>query len=148
MNVTASDDNTLIRRLKDAGERVTSPRLHVFRMLRQHGPLPMLALRQKANTNGVDTVTVYRTVALFKLLNLVQEIGVGSNRMLELTDDFGGHHHHLWCTSCGRMLDFDDEALEKSMKAAEGRLGIQIDSHQLEVVGICNSCMARRSPPT
>lgn len=142
MNVAASQDNLFVRRLKDASERVTSPRLHVFRVLRQHSPLSMSSLRQKARANGIDTVTVYRTVALFKRLNLVQEIGVGSYRMLELTDGFSGHHHHLWCTSCGQMLEFDDQSIEQSMAAAAGRLGIQIDSHQLEIIGVCGNCLA------
>src|SRR5580704_8027616 len=143
MNIAASQEHQFVNRLKLANERVTAPRLQIFRILRQHSPLSMSSLRQRARANGVDTVTVYRTVALFKRLNLVQEIGVGSYRMLELTDGFGEHHHHLWCTSCGQTLEFDDQSMEQSMTAAADRLGIQIESHQLEIVGICSSCLAK-----
>ena len=142
MNIAASQEHQFVNRLKLANERVTAPRLQIFRVLRQHSPLPMLSLRQRARTNGVDTVTVYRTVSLFKRLNLVQEIGVGSYRMLELTDDFGDHHHHLWCNKCGQMLDIDDPDLEVSMEEAAKRLGIKVESHQLEIVGVCAACMA------
>jgi len=141
MDNPASQDEQFTFRLKSHNERLTTPRLHIFRMMRQHSPLSMRSLRQKAKTSGIDSVTVYRTIDLLKRLNLVQEIGVGNRRMLELTDDFGGHHHHLWCTSCGKMRDFDDPVLEATMTAAALRLGAKIESHQVEIVGLCSACL-------
>jgi Fur family peroxide stress response transcriptional regulator len=133
-------DEQFISRLKTSGERVTSPRLTIFRALRQHSPLPMSKLASKAKANGIDLVTVYRTVALFKRLNLVQEIGMGSRRLLELTDDFTNHHHHFWCSNCGNIIDFDDESFEEAIKAAAAKLDIEIESHQVEIVGLCSNC--------
>jgi Fe2+ or Zn2+ uptake regulation protein len=136
-------DEQFIQRLKTSGERVTSPRLSIFRALRQHSPLPMSKLVSKAKANGIDLVTVYRTIALFKQLNLVQEIGIGSRRLLELTDDFTNHHHHFWCSSCGKILDFDDDSFEEAIKSAANKLGIEIESHQVEMVGLCQDCKSK-----
>lgn len=140
MNPAKNLDEAFIGLLKDRGERVTAPRLAIFRLLSRSGPLPMAKLGARAKDDGIDTVTVYRTVALFRMLGLVREIGVGSRRLLELTDDFGGHHHHFWCSRCGRMSDFDDTALEGAIKEAGRSLGIAVTSHQVEITGLCASC--------
>ena len=133
-------DQEFIKRLKERGERVTSPRLAIFRLLVQHNPLPMGKLSFYAKENGVDTVTVYRTIFLFKRLSLVQEVGVGSQRLLELTDGFGSHHHHFWCSRCGKIIDFDDPNLELALRQATKSLNITLVSHQLEMIGLCPDC--------
>lgn len=140
MKPNFAKDQQFISRLKATGERITSPRLALFRSLRQYSPLAMNKLSSIARSNGIDPVTVYRTIALFKRLNLVQEIGVGNRRLLELTDDFSGHHHHFWCSGCGKILDFDDESLEQAMHTTADKLGITIESHQLEITGRCREC--------
>ncbi len=94
----------------------------------------------KAAEAGVDIVTVYRTLNLFMKLSLVQEIGYGRNRMLELSDGYVAHHHHFWCRQCGKLTDFDDAAVELALtKAIEGSGGTMI-SHHVEISGICSSC--------
>ncbi|GAC1368955.1 MAG: Fur family transcriptional regulator [Candidatus Saccharimonadales bacterium] len=140
MNPAKTQDEAFIALLKDRGERVTAPRLAVFRLLSRFGPLPMSKLSARAKDDGIDTVTVYRTIALFRELGLVREIGVGSRRLLELTDDFCGHHHHFWCSRCGQITDFDDSRLEAAMIAAGRGLGIKVLSHQVEITGLCGRC--------
>jgi Fe2+ or Zn2+ uptake regulation protein len=143
MTPASSKDEAFINRLKGAGERVTTPRLSIFRLLRQYSPLPMSKLATRSKADGIDLVTVYRSIALFKKLELVQEIGVGNKRLLELSDDFGVHHHHFWCSICGKIIDFDNESFERSLENAATKLGIRIQSHQVEVVGICRECLQK-----
>ena len=141
MTQATSKDQAFINRLRSTGERVTSPRLSIFRSLRQYSPLSMNKLASRSKSDGIDLVTVYRTIALFKRLKLVQEIGVGNKRLLELTDDFGVHHHHFWCSECGKIIDFDNESFEHSLDAAAAKLGIRIQSHQVEILGLCKECL-------
>jgi Fe2+ or Zn2+ uptake regulation protein len=137
---SATLEQDFIRRLKDHGERVTSPRLAVFRIVTAQSPLAMSRLRFKAKEQGVDLVTVYRTISLFKKLKLVQEIGVGSQRLLELSDGFSAHHHHFWCNNCSKIIDFDDPNLEAALRRATSALNITLESHQLEMTGRCADC--------
>jgi Fur family ferric uptake transcriptional regulator len=127
-------------RLHAAGERVTSPRLVVFRMLVRHAPLSMPQIIQNALADSIDKVTVYRTVDLLRKLDLVQEVGLGRNRLFELGETLHSHHHHLTCTECGKVIDFDDETIEADLQSIGKQLGFSIKSHQLEASGICASC--------
>ena len=126
-------------RLRLAGERVTTPRLSVFRVLWRQGPLPMGRLIAKAQADGVDPVTTYRTVDLFRKLDLLQEVGLGRNRLLELSES-QTHHHHFTCTECGRITEFDSDAIEADLRRLAEHLGYAIRSHQLEVTGLCAAC--------
>ncbi len=126
--------------LRAVGERVTTPRLSVFRVLARHSPISMPKLIARATENGVDTVTVYRTIDLFRKMALVQEMGLGRNRLLELSDSYHGHHHHFTCIECGKIIDFDSEIIEANLVRAGQDLGFIIDSHQLEATGVCGVC--------
>lgn len=127
-------------RLRVAGERVTEPRVSVFRILLRRAPVPMAKLIERARAQGVDTVTVYRTVDLFRKLGVVQEVGLGRNRMLELGDDYGAHHHHVRCEVCERIIDFDSDVIEVDLARVGEQLGFEIRWHQLEATGVCAQC--------
>lgn len=127
--------------LRLAGERITTPRLSVFRILNRYAPLPMSQLIDKANTDGVDTVTIYRTITLFRKLNIAQEIGLGRKRLLELSDSYHGHHHHFTCIKCNEVTDFETKVIEDEIHKVVAVFGAEISSHQLEVSGTCVKCL-------
>lgn len=131
--------------LRAAGERVTTPRLGLFRILLRHAPIAMAKLILRAREDGIDPVTTYRTIELFRRLALVQELGMGRNRLLELSDSYHAHHHHFTCVVCGRISDFDSEAIEGELHEVGAELGFEIHSHQLEITGVCAEC--RRDRP-
>ena len=63
----------------------------------------------------------------------------------ELTEDLTEHHHHLVCTSCASVLDYAPSArLERSMAQAmaeiEAETGFQLDTHRVDLVGLCGNC--------
>ena len=129
-------------RLRSADERLTTSRLSVFRLLLRHAPLSMSSLIYRAKEDGTDPATTYRTLALFQKLGLVQEFGLGRNRLLELSDRYHTHHHHFTCANCGKILDFDNEPIEQELQRAAGQAGFEIRSHQLEATGLCTECRA------
>jgi Fur family transcriptional regulator, ferric uptake regulator len=129
-----------IERLREAGERVTTPRLGIFRILSRQAPMPMAALIGRGQADGIDPVTIYRTVDLFRRLGFIQEVGLGRNRLLELNDGYQAHHHHFLCLSCGAIVDFDSDGVEGELARAAERWGFEIQSHQLEATGICAAC--------
>jgi len=130
-------------RLRGAGERLTSPRLGIFRILVRQAPVAMAKLIARGQADGIDPVTTYRTVDLFRKLGLVSEAGLGRNRLLELSDEVERHHHHLSCVVCGKLVDFDNAAIEAELGRVGEQTGFAIRSHQLEATGVCAACQAK-----
>src|SRR5262245_60614382 len=125
--------------LKNRRQSLTKPRQAIFAALHDKEPQTMQQLI--AACPAVDRATVYRTVELFERLGIVQRLQIGWKYKLELTDAFSRHHHHLTCLRCGQVISFDETPeLEQQLRwiAASNRFKIQ--SHQLEIQGLCARC--------
>ncbi|HSH31300.1 MAG TPA: Fur family transcriptional regulator [Candidatus Saccharimonadales bacterium] len=127
-------------RLRQAGERISSPRLAIFRALNRKGTIYAPRLVEMMHESAVDPATTYRTLKLFRQLGVIRDIVAGGQRLVELSDDYGRHHHHFWCRQCGHLLDFDSPDIEHSLQRVAETLGVTITSHQLEISGLCTGC--------
>lgn len=128
--------------LKDSGFSLTRARLKVFEALLGQEPLSMQQLIEQ--TRGVDRASIYRTIALFERLDIVQRLSSGWKYRLELTDRFKPHHHHLTCIRCGRTVDMSETELEKLITSLSARYGFAPTAHQIEIQGICRMCRQAR----
>jgi len=91
--------------------------------------------------------TVYRTMKLLKECGLVIErhFGDGVTRYEPVRD--GEHHDHLICTSCGTIVEFEDESIEERQTAVAARHGFFVQSHKHEIYGLCPRCAAKVATP-
>lgn len=91
--------------------------------------------------------TVYRTMKLLKECGLVIErhFGDGVTRYEPVRE--GEHHDHLICTSCGDIVEFEDEAIEERQEAVAIRYGFVVQSHKHEIYGLCPKCAAKAVVP-
>jgi Fe2+ or Zn2+ uptake regulation protein len=133
-------EREFIRQLQDRGQRASSPRLSMFRVLKLRGPISRTELIDHLNSHGVNPATAYRNINLFKELGQVIETGQGFNRRLELAELYGKHHHHLICENCGLLVDFEAPLIEQALGMTAEVLGISIHTHQVEISGLCKSC--------
>jgi Fe2+ or Zn2+ uptake regulation protein len=126
-------------RLKGQGKSLTHPREAVFMALQNQEPQTMQQLA--AACPIIDRASVYRSIALFEKLGVVQRMQIGWKYKLELTDSFHAHHHHLTCSNCGRTLPFEEDAeLENRLKALAAKHNFSMQGHQLEIQGLCSQC--------
>lgn len=91
-----------------------------------------------ANKNiHVGLATIYRT------LNLLCEIGVGQQRYFgdnkTIYDNISHkkHHDHLICDKCGKIIEFESQAIEKLQEDMAKRHGFTLERHRLELYGHC-----------
>ena len=91
----------------------------------------------------VGYATVYRT------LKLLTECGVAFERKFgdgltryELADE-ESHHDHLICTSCTKILGFEEPKIEELQEKIAARYGFSLSSHKHEMYGICAECQAK-----
>jgi Fur family ferric uptake transcriptional regulator len=133
-------DTLLLKQyLKKQRQSLTKPRLAVFAALQGREPQTMQQL--VAACPAVDRASVYRTIALFERLGVVQRLQIGWKYKLELSDAFSRHHHHLTCLNCGRVISFDESPeLERQLRWIAASNRFKVRSHQLEIQGVCQSC--------
>jgi Fur family ferric uptake transcriptional regulator len=91
--------------------------------------------------DGVGRATVYRAIEQLEELGLVQRIDIGGeSSAFEKVDPRGHHHHHLVCNVCGRVIPFEDDALERSIHSLSARDGFRVESHDITLRGTCSRC--------
>ena len=58
----------------------------------------------------------------------------------------GKHHDHLICTKCNKIIEFDNNDMERLQLKIASNLGFHMLQHKMEIYGVCAECMERRSP--
>tara|TARA_Y100001968_G_scaffold135072_1_gene123221 strand:+ start:179 stop:628 length:450 start_codon:yes stop_codon:yes gene_type:complete len=90
--------------------------------------------------------SVYRNLAVLEQAGLVAKIITNDEHAhYELAEHILDHHHHIICSPCGEILDFQltekiEKALEKSLKEIADDYGFSIDRHRLDLLGTCGEC--------
>ncbi len=131
----------LFEALKQNGYSTTAVRQIVFNALRGQEPLAMHELAKRCPS--IDRASVYRTIALFESLGIVQRLQIGWKYKLELSDQYVPHHHHASCLRCGRMIALpEDVELEERLQKLAKAQNFQSRDHQIEIRGLCSACQA------
>lgn len=120
--------------LRDAGLKVTSPRLKILEVL-ETSPERHLsaegvykALLDAGEEFGL--ATVYRVLTQFESAGLVARHNFeGGTAVFELTDRT--HHDHMVCLTTGDVIEFVDERIEELQKEIADRHGYVIEEHSL-----------------
>ena len=91
----------------------------------------------------VGKATIYRTLELLLKAGLLQEhdFGEGFHRYEPLVAQ--GHHEHLICSGCGRVVEFSSERLERMNQLIAEEHGFRHHHHRLEIHGLCRECQGR-----
>ncbi len=101
---------------------------------------------------AIGLTSVYRTLDILISLGMVYKFDFGDGRArYELSEDHSGlkHHHHLICTACGRIVNYEDfieEELSLVKRAEAGlakKYGFRITGHIMQFHGFCPECKAR-----
>ena len=128
--------------LKEKGYRLTPQRLMVLEALHSvdnHISAEDIFGRVKARYRYANISTVYRTLDLLKELKLITEINLDDGCIrYHLSEK--GHHHHLVCSTCGKIIDLPESALKILGETLAKEYKFQADLKHLAVFGICSEC--------
>jgi Fur family transcriptional regulator, ferric uptake regulator len=130
-------------RLRDAGYKLTNARLTVLRVLEAvggHITSAELLERVNAADPGIGRASVFRALDVFSRLAIVRPTYVEGSAAPIFVLLPGGHHHHIICTVCNRVIEFDDCRLAALNAELETRYGFQLSGHLLEFFGLCANC--------
>ena len=139
-------------RLSDAGYKLTEPRrlvLHVMQQTEAHLSAEDVYVRALKSKPSIGLTTVYRTLDLFTDIGVAQRFDFGDGRArYELTNSAQkpGHHHHLVCTRCKNIIDYDNfaqeelELMNRTEKELSRNHDFKITHHIIHFYGVCQSC--------
>jgi Fur family ferric uptake transcriptional regulator len=135
-------------KLKGLGVKLTGPRQAVVQLLLQsrgHLSADDLVARLRAGGQKGSRATVYR------LLSVLQKAGVidvhDFDQRRRVVEPMVGrvHHDHLYCISCGRIIEFSNEEIERLQDQVLKKHRFQMIYHSHKIFGYCSSC---RKKPT
>ena len=132
----------LASRLRDNNRRVTGPRQLILNLLRREKhPVSTREIHEKLG-ELCNLATVYRSMRLLEAMQMVKrfDFGDGSARYELLGRDDDGHHHHLICNECRKVVEINDCFPHTLEEHIAHRHNFRDVTHQLEFFGICPSC--------
>ncbi len=142
-------------RLKAAGLRSTQPRISIFSALTDlKEPAPIEQIFRAIKNNSCDLVTVYRGLALFEELGLVQRSFSNNGTGLYELKREGAPSFFVNCRATGRREFLDAEIsseLQKALQMVEAQLtsrGYRKVSLRVEIQGLSPENAGRESSPT
>ena len=134
--------------LTDRKVSITNPRILVLEeLLGTKNPITVDELLSKLE-NKVAKSTLYRVLNDLKNINILNEFSTPDNQtVVELILEDHTHHHHLFCSDCGEIIDVEmakefENKLSKEIERIEKEFNFIIEDHRLELFGKCTDlCM-------
>ncbi|KXF81428.1 ferric iron uptake transcriptional regulator [Enterovibrio coralii] len=132
-----SDNN---KALKDAGLKVTLPRLKILEVLQepdcQHISAEDLYKKLIDIGEEIGLATVYRVLNQFDDAGIVTRHHFeGGKSVFELATQL--HHDHLVCLDCGQVIEFRDDVIEQRQHQIAEKFNIRLTNHSLYLYGHC-----------
>jgi Fur family transcriptional regulator, ferric uptake regulator len=140
MRLTA---NKIAGILRENGYKLTSQRHAVLNVIasRHDHMTPEAIYEETLLTNpDIGLVTVYRTLDILSKLKLVCRVHAPDGCRSYMMRRPAGHHHHLVCSGCGKVVDFTGCTLSDMEQKLSQDTMFDISGHLLEFYGLCPEC--------
>ena len=129
--------------LSEHSVSITNPRILVLEALLEEGnPITIDELQSKLEGN-VAKSTLYRVLNDLKKINILNEFTSPDNStVVELILEDHSHHHHLFCSDCGEVIDVElseefELMLTKEIERVQKQFNFEIKDHRVEMFGLC-----------
>ena len=132
--------------LRAAGLRPTRGRVAVLEELsRETDDATAQAIHRRLATrpHAVGLATVYRALRDLSAAGVIDALPHGGAETCYRLCG-AGHHHHLVCSECHRVVELTDCRLSGWLARASAAEGFLVTDHTLEAVGLCGGCRGRR----
>lgn len=94
----------------------------------------------KQKKPGISYSTVYRTLKLLAECGLASECTFGYSVSRYEPIHQSQHHDHLICRKCGKIIEFENDKIEKLQKDVARKYRFHVSTHKLELYGLCSKC--------
>lgn len=132
----------ITNKLSEQGYRLTPQRMMVLDAIENsehHISAEEIYAQVITKYPHLNISTVYRTLELLHRLGLVTETDLGGGRVRYHPAD-KGHHHHLVCQECGRVIDLDESVMDNLKLVLKRDYNFTPDISHLALFGTCADC--------
>ncbi len=148
-----SNNHDIFFKFKTNGHRLTAPRKAIITILsntNNHPSVEEIYIEVHKQYPSIGITTVYRTLDLLVNWGLVHkfDFGEGKSRYELIEHPNGlGHHHHLICVNCKKIINYTDfindeiELFQKLETRLSNKYNFKIKHHIVEFYGICEECI-------
>ena len=123
----------------EKGMKMTDQRRVIARVLSgstDHPDVEDVYHRASEMDPKISIATVYRTLRLFDIANIIDRHDFGDGRARYEVSAEGSHHHHLIDMKTGDVLEFENEELENIKRRIARELGYRLVGERLELYGV------------
>ena len=123
----------------EKGMKMTDQRRVIARVLSEstdHPDVEDVYHRASEMDPRISIATVYRTLRLFDIANIIERHDFGDGRGRYEVSAEGSHHHHLIDMKTGDVLEFENEQLERIKRRIARELGYRLVGERLELYGV------------
>lgn len=91
----------------------------------------------------ISYATVYRALKLLANMGLAHICQFKGKETRFEPRHKAEHHDHLICLRCGQIIEFSQDEIEKLQKQVAAKHGFKVESHKLELYGLCKKCSSK-----
>jgi Fur family ferric uptake transcriptional regulator len=127
--------------IKDKGLRLTPQRRLIIDILHNtHTHLTGEDIIKYVQTRmpGVNKSTVYRTLDMLEQAGCVFKSESGDHFIYHHAEE--GHHHHLKCSRCGKIVECDENIFQPVESALLRNYSFHVDFKHVVMNGLCGTC--------
>ncbi|MBL0687055.1 MAG: transcriptional repressor [Sulfurospirillum sp.] len=88
---------------------------------------------------NIGIATVYKTLNLLEDYMIATSLSFGlSGKKFELRNK--PHHDHMICKICDKIVEFEDDIIEKRQEEITAKYGFKLTNHLMQLYGVCEKC--------
>jgi len=130
-----------IKTLKEKGLKLTPQRRLIVDAIHEaniHLTAEEIIAHVQAKMPEVHKSTIYRTLDLLEKTGCVFKSELDAQAIYHHAEE--GHHHHLVCSKCGRIIECDEDLFKSVENTLQRQYGFHVDFKHLVMSGLCKEC--------
>ena len=127
--------------LKDKGLKLTPQRRLIVDIIDEtdaHLTAEEIIDYVKNRMPGVNKSTIYRTLELLEKCGCVFKSESGDRSIYHHAE--AGHHHHLFCSKCGKSIYCEENIFLPVEKRLAEKYGLKVNFRHMVISGLCEEC--------
>lgn len=132
-----------LHKLREAGYKITPARMAVLEVIHaseRHLTSAEVLGQIDARQPSIGRASVFRALELLSALAIIRPTYLEARTPAYVLMSQEGHHSHIVCTACNRVIELDECHVDNLVYDLEQRYGVRLTGHMLEFYGICESC--------